>query len=152
MPEKTGTGKLKGNDSEIIRKLIDKCVRLLEEVYRITAVIDTAAKGDELSDIESLFNLRGEEIQNLNDCETSLTEFLENSPVGFDRKLIEDYGKKRLEIFNKIQSIDSDVDKLIRKLRDEILSEMKELYRGKKMQSGYLNSSTAQKGFIDIKE
>ncbi|MCP4726110.1 MAG: hypothetical protein GY863_13790 [bacterium] len=152
MPEKSGTGKFKGNDSDILRKLIDKCILLLEEVYRLTGVIDSAAKGDDLSDVESLFNMRGEEIKNLTDCESSLSEFLESSSEDFEKELIEGYSKKRLELFNKIQSIDSEIDKLIRRLRDEILVEMKELYKGKKMQSRYLNSSSAATGFIDIKE
>ncbi|MFC1564110.1 hypothetical protein ACFL6G_04195 [candidate division KSB1 bacterium] len=152
MSDRNRSEQLEGNETEIIRKLTDKCFVLLEEVYRLTSVIDSAAKGENFSEVESLFVKRGEEIQKLTDCENNLTSFLEQTEDDFDKTLIQNYSDKRIELFRKIQTVDSEIDKLIRKLRDEILVEMKELYKGRKMQKRYLNTNSAQAGFIDIKE
>lgn len=132
--------------------LIEQCLRLLEDVVRLSHSVASAVEADEFEEIEHLFKSRGEKIKKLAETEAEIERRLDDlDPQSVHIELTE-YKQKRDRLFTDIQEIDKRVNDTITESRDAVLSEMKELYRGKKMNEGYLNPSIPASGFIDIKE
>lgn len=132
--------------------LIDQCLQHLEEIVRLSRDIADAVDTDEFEKIESLFEARGEKIKKLTESEAEIERRLNGKPPQFIHTELTEYKQKRDILFADIQEIDKQINKTILESRDAVLSEMKELYRGKKMNEGYLNPSVIPSGFIDIKE
>jgi len=132
--------------------LIERCLQHLEEVVRLSHDIADAVDTDEFEKIESLFEARGEKIKKLTESEAEIERRLNGKHERFINNELTEYKQKRDILFADIQEIDKQVNKTILESRDAVLSEMKELYRGKKMNEGYLNPSVIPSGFIDIIE
>ncbi len=65
---------------------------------------------------------------------------------------IEQYQLKRGELVSNIIDIDKKASFILTASKVSVLSEMKELYQGKKMNDGYLNPQQFVSTFIDTKE
>ncbi len=140
------------NNKTDIRSLVDRCVLLLKEVLDLSSKIEKLSDLNKIEGIEDLFVSRGIEIEKLTTCESELTQILKNSKIDSYSDLMREYSAKRLEIFQRINVIDSEVEKLIKKIRDEIMGDLKKLHQGKKMNQGYLNRKPLGTGFVDFKE
>jgi len=139
-------------ETSFVTTIIEQCLQHLEEVVRLSHDVAAAVEADEFDEIEPLFEARGEKIKKLTESEAEFERRLNGKPPQFICTELNEYKQKRDKLFTDIQEIDKQVNKTIIESRDAVLSEMKELYRGKKMNEGYLNPSALAFGFIDIKE
>jgi len=138
--------------SEEIKKLTSKCRELLQSILKISKEIEKLSKDDKLTGVEKLYIERGDIINTLLEKE----EFLNNNYGSGDNNQesheIVDYMEYRDKNFKEIFSIDKITKNRLLEFRQNVMSELKQLHKGKKMQLGYLNNQKFNPGFIDFKE
>ena len=137
-------------DSTIL--LIDRCLERLEEVVLLSHAITDSLEADEIDNIESLFETRGKEIEKISALETELERAFNSIPERANHKELTDYKLKRDSLFHDIQALDERVNQTIVTSKEAVLTEIRELYRGKKMNARYFNASSFSSAFIDLKE
>lgn len=135
-----------------IKRLIDNCLISLNEIKKITKNLLNSLEDEDFDKIEVLFLTRGEELERLSEKEQRLDKELTARPDGADSGELKNYIYRRNEVIEHIRKRDKEIDKTIRLFRTEVLTEIKELNRGKKMHKRYIDTSAFASGFIDIKE
>ena len=138
------------NPSEVT--IFKKCLSLLENIEHVSQTIAAEIEKGDFKKIESLFHERGRDIEALASLEQQLEQTLhERTDTDTDIPL-RTYVGRRNTLLEIIHSIDSRTSAGINESKNAVLSEIKELRRGKKMNKGYLDSATFSSGFIDVKE
>jgi len=134
------------------KPILARCLDHLNEVFRISNDISDLMDTEEYSKMESLFTNRGQEIAILSELEQALSRLLLDSPDSIASHEIEQYKLKRKKLVYNIIDIDKKASFILTASKESVLSEMKELYQGKKMNDGYLNPQQFISTFIDTKE
>ncbi len=124
----------------------------LDEVVRLSQSISSLIETEEYSKLESLFASRGQEIAVLSELEKALGRLLNDSPDMVSSQELERYNTKRGSLIRDIMDVDAQASHILTTSKDSVLEEMKELYRGRKMNEGYLNPKKIVDSFIDTKE
>lgn len=132
--------------------LLDDCKKLLDEILLISTSIGDFAKLNKFGEVENLYLIRGDEINKLFAFEKDLNIELERSNNNTQKNEIDEYIKFRELKFNKIFSLDDEIKATLLTQRKNVMVELKQLHKGKKMQLGYLNNQKLNPGFIDLKE
>ena len=135
-----------------VQHLMHRCLSHFEEVVRLSGVIADLIAASDIERVESLLTSRGKEIEALAELEHELGRIQGETSAGLDSNEIALFKEKRDKLFRDIQGIDKQVNQSIIASKEAVLTEMKELYRGKRMNDRYVNASTFASGFIDIKE
>jgi len=138
--------------TESAELLIESCLEGFGEVAQLSRDIRTSIDGDEAKSLEPLLEKRGKEIDRITGLEDKLGRILKNKNKSFKRTELKKYRQKRESLINIIQEIDKQVTLLITASKEAVLAEMKELYRGRKMNDGYLTVPAYSSAFIDTKE
>ena len=138
--------------TESAQLLIESCLDGLGEIAQLSRDIRTSVDNDETESLEPLFAQRSIEIEKITGLEVKLGKMLNNKHKIINNPEIKDYKQKRESLFHDIQEIDRQVNLLITASKEAVLTEMKELYRGRKMNDGYLTIPAYSSAFIDTKE
>ena len=138
--------------TESAQLLIESCLDGLGEIAQLSRDIRTSVDNDETESLEPLFAQRSIEIEKITGLEVKLGKMLNNKNKIINNPEIKDYKQKRESLFHDIQEIDRQVNLLITASKEAVLTEMKELYRGRKMNDGYLTIPAYSSAFIDTKE
>ena len=138
--------------TESAQILIESCLDGLGEIAQLSRDIRTSVDNDETELLEPLLAQRSKEIEKITGLEVKLGKMLSNKHKIINNPEIKDYKQKRESLFHDIQEIDRQVNLLITASKETVLSEMKELYRGRKMNDGYLTIPAYSSAFIDTKE
>lgn len=138
--------------SESAQVLIESCLDGLGEVAQLSRDIRTSIGNDKTESIESLFEKRGKEIEKITGLEVKLGQLINNKQEIINNSELKEYKQKRESLFHDIQDIDRQVILLVTTSKEAVLAEMKELYRGRKMNDGYLTVPSYSSAFIDTKE
>lgn len=138
--------------TESAQILIESCLDGLGEIAQLSRDIRTSVDNDETESLEPLFAQRSIEIEKITGLEVKLGKMLNSKHKVINNPEIKDYKQKRESLFHDIQEIDRQVNLLITASKETVLSEMKELYRGRKMNDGYLTIPAYSSAFIDTKE
>ncbi|MCH7781703.1 hypothetical protein IID62_01415 [candidate division KSB1 bacterium] len=138
--------------TESAQLLIESCLDGLGEIAQLSRDIRTSVDNDETESLEPLFAQRSIEIEKITGLEVKLGKMLNSKHKVINNPEIKDYKQKRESLFHDIQEIDRQVNLLITASKETVLSEMKELYRGRKMNDGYLTIPAYSSAFIDTKE
>jgi len=142
----------KAAPSSGVHSLIHRCMHHLQEIQKITNSVTHLIESDSFENIEPLFKSRGEELRQLAELEAELNRLLSENSGDMSVPDLNAYVSKRTGVIEHVQEQDRRIGTSMRSLRDVILSEIKELRRGKTMHNEYVNSATFASGFIDIKE
>ncbi|MFC1556811.1 hypothetical protein ACFL5L_02365 [candidate division KSB1 bacterium] len=140
------------NDTGQIQTLIKDGIIHLGEIHRLTNCVSEAVGSDNYEGIEALFISRGEEIKKLTDVEQKISKTISKTPSKTAEPLIKDYITTRNKLFEDILDQNKNLDRDLRAVRETVLTEIKSLNRGKKMHQRYVDASTLNSGFIDVKE
>ena len=132
--------------------LIEGCLNGLGEVAQISRDIRTSVDKDDSGLLDSLFEKRGREIEKITGMEVKLGQLYNDNHTINSISELKKYMQKRNSLFHDIQEIDRQVNLLISASKDAVLAEMKELYRGRKMNDGYLTIPAYSSAFIDTIE
>ena len=138
--------------TESAQILIESCLDGLGEIAQLSRDIRTSVDNDETESLEPLFAQRSIEIEKITGLEVKLGKMLNSKHKVINNPEIKDYKQKRESLFHDIQEIDRQVNLLITASKEAVLTEMKELYRGRKMNDGYLTIPAYSSAFIDTKE
>ena len=134
-----------------ITRLIDSCMQYVEEIAQISREIAAAISENKLENVESLIQSRGKAIDSIISLETQLQQIPEINDPSY-KPDIDRYGEKRTALSQIIQNIEQQIITSITESQESVLSEIKALYRGRKMNDGYFNPKTPPPTFLDIKE
>jgi len=132
--------------------LIESCLEGFGEVVQLSHDIRTTIDGDEAESLEPLLKKRGKEIERITDLEVKLGQILNKKKNSFNNSELNNYKQQRESFIQNIQEVDRQVNLLITASKEAVLTEMKELYRGRKMNDGYLTIPAYSSAFIDTKE
>lgn len=132
--------------------IIKECLEHLSAILNLSRAISRSLENDTTDTVDSLFEKRGIEMQTIADLERELGQLIASDPQSITNSEIDQYKNEREKLFLNIQKIDRQLNGAIVASKEAVLSEMKELYRGRKMNDGYLNVSAYPSAFIDTKE
>lgn len=138
--------------AESAELLIESCLEGFGEVAQLSLDIRTSIDGDEEESLQPLFEKRGKEIDRITGLEIKLESILNKKNNNYNRSELKKYRQKRETFIHNIQEIDRQVNLMITASKEAVLAEMKELYRGRKMNDGYLTMPAYSSAFIDTKE
>lgn len=138
--------------TESAQLLIESCLVGLGEVAQLSRAIRASVDNDETDSLEPLFAQRGKKIEKITELEIRLGKMISNKRGIINNSELKEYKQKRESLFHDIQEIDRQVNLLITASKEAVLTEMKELYRGRKMNDGYLTVPAYSSAFIDTKE
>lgn len=139
-------------ESLSLHSITDMCLRKLERIRELTQQAARLLDLENVEQIESVFELRGIEIEALSDLEKQLGTLVQAADSVTREKILGNYTVKRKELFDTVLEQNVQLDTTIRSMRKTVLNEIKNLERGKKMHRNILNSSAMGSGFIDITE
>ncbi|MFC1734019.1 hypothetical protein ACFL6I_27260 [candidate division KSB1 bacterium] len=127
-------------------------LKIRKSLFSSSAIFSSRLGSDNYEGIEALFISRGEEIKKLTDVEQKISKTISKTPSKTAEPLIKDYITTRNKLFEDILDQNKNLDRDLRAVRETVLTEIKSLNRGKKMHQRYVDASTLNSGFIDVKE
>jgi hypothetical protein len=134
-----------------VLQLIKTCIEYLEAIAKLSRNIESALKETKFEQVESSIQSRGEVIKQFIASETQLGTLSKSNDSALAAELTA-YNERRTALLQIIQNVDQHINKTLANSQESVLSEIKALYRGRQMNTGYINPSSIPPIFFDIKE